>query len=443
MTCPTSANQKCAVAIPAIVSALRMAIADTDDGALYRIHRSLFQQHCPQFVAKNLQELSEKVMLLRDVASRDFQRFLSMVYPSEIGGCDIRSVDEWTSILRIATRLSIPPLYARAIREIESTATPIDKAVIAREFYLGESWLLPAFTEICEADRWLDYEDAKRLGLRTVVEIGRIREEQRSARDFAAAVRASPVLGSLEYIPSPSLPSTDTLPGYSVASPQGLTSTDNTVTDQTPLSSVVRDVEGPETDRIPSRQNDLGIIHAGIMDISNRLAHSTLRQLEMAEAANVRDYFYPTICALELAHRIETDKSPASVMQLGWRQARLEQFIHAELRHHPGQEKDVVASNYSESNSSACIQAAEHPLARIAARQLLQRGYCTCGTFDATPPLTPERLVIRNFPSAKVKEQAEMELRKYGLVVSDIEGANTMSICVEVPARLAYYLLTA
>ncbi|KAL1662378.1 hypothetical protein GGF50DRAFT_59088, partial [Schizophyllum commune] len=152
-----------------------------DDGAVYKIHRYLFLLHCPQFVAQYLQDSSEQIIVLRDVASHDFQRFLSMVYPSEIGGCDIRSVDEWTSILRIATRLSIPSLCARAIREIESTATPIDKVTIAREFNLGDSWFLPAFTAICEADQWLKYEEAERLGLRTVVEIGRIREEQRSA----------------------------------------------------------------------------------------------------------------------------------------------------------------------------------------------------------------------------------------------------------------------
>ena len=53
-----------------------------DDGALYRIHRSLFQQHCPQFVAQYLQDSSEQIIVLRDVASHDFERFLSMVYPS-------------------------------------------------------------------------------------------------------------------------------------------------------------------------------------------------------------------------------------------------------------------------------------------------------------------------------------------------------------------------
>ena len=174
---------------------------------------------------------------------------------SEIGGCDIRSVDEWTSILRIATRLSIPPLCARAIREIEPTATAIEKVAIAREFNLGDCWLLPAFTAICEADKWLNYEDAERLGLRTVVEIGRIREEQRSARDFAAAVRTSPILMSLEYTPSPSLASADTLPEYSATSLQGFTSTANSVAELPPSSSVARGAEGSETDRIPSRQN--------------------------------------------------------------------------------------------------------------------------------------------------------------------------------------------
>ena len=240
---------------------------------------------------------------------------------------------------------------------------------------------------------------------------GRIREQQRSARDFAAAVRTSPILMSLEYTPSPSLASADTLPGYSATSLQGFTSTANSVAELPPSSSVARGAEGSETDRIPSRQNDLASIHAGVKDISARIAHSTLQQLEMAEAAGARDYFHPTIYALELAHRIENDKSPASMMQLGWRRARLERFIHAEIGYLSGGggEKDMDATRYS---YYSIVEAAGQPLARIAARQLLRRGHCFCKDFDPDCPVNSEKLVIRNIQSSSTKKEVETGLRR-------------------------------
>ncbi|TRM68923.1 hypothetical protein BD626DRAFT_420785 [Schizophyllum amplum] len=141
---------------------------------------------------------------LPNILSIDFERFLSLIYPSAIGECDLYSVDEWTSVLRLATKWSIPRLRALAIREIEPKASALDKIVIAREFVLGSSWLAPAFIAICSSPKWLEYEEAERLGLRSVVEVGRIREEHRNAGvtgccyDVAAAVLASPIL-----VPSP------------------------------------------------------------------------------------------------------------------------------------------------------------------------------------------------------------------------------------------------
>ena len=67
------------------------------------------------------------------------------------------------------------------MREIEPLADAVDKIVLAREFDLGDAWIMPALKEICAAPEWLGYEDAQRLGLRTVVEIGRAREQLRNA----------------------------------------------------------------------------------------------------------------------------------------------------------------------------------------------------------------------------------------------------------------------
>ncbi|TRM68903.1 hypothetical protein BD626DRAFT_2612 [Schizophyllum amplum] len=173
------------------------------DGTLYNVHQYLFETHSPKFAAAYFAiPQHEAIKLPQDVSSTDFERLLSMFYPSELGKTDIQTADEWTSILRLSTKWSIVGLRTLSIHEIEAKASDVEKVAVAREFNLGPSWLVPAFTEICTAPKWLAYADAQCLGLCTVVEVGRIREEQRLASDrktvydVRAAVSANSTLMS-------------------------------------------------------------------------------------------------------------------------------------------------------------------------------------------------------------------------------------------------------
>ncbi|KAI5890031.1 uncharacterized protein SCHCODRAFT_02669239 [Schizophyllum commune H4-8] len=150
-----------------------------DDSSVYNVHRSFFETHSPKFAAKYLCNSHAEVVRLPGVSCTDFERFLSLMYPAAIGEYDIETVAEWSSVLRLATKWSFNRLRALAMREIEPLADAVDKIVLAREFDLGDAWIVPALKEICAAPDWLEYEDAQRLGLRTVVEIGRAREKLR------------------------------------------------------------------------------------------------------------------------------------------------------------------------------------------------------------------------------------------------------------------------
>ncbi|KAL1702791.1 hypothetical protein EV121DRAFT_292939 [Schizophyllum commune] len=169
-----------------------------DDGSVYNVHRSFFEIHSPKFAAEYLCNSHAEVVRLAEVSSVDFECFLSLIYPTAIGEYDIHTVAEWTSVLRLAKKWSFDRLCALAMREIEPLADAVDKIVLAREFDLGDAWIMPALKEICAASDWLDYEDAQRLGLRTVVEIGRAREKLRSttlsssAAPITIAIPASP-----------------------------------------------------------------------------------------------------------------------------------------------------------------------------------------------------------------------------------------------------------
>ncbi|KAL1729742.1 hypothetical protein EV714DRAFT_284748 [Schizophyllum commune] len=174
-----------------------------DDGTLYRVFRYFFELHSPDFVAKHLSNDSSDPIKLTGVSGVDFDRFLSLMYPSELAGCDVKIPSEWISVLRLAIKWSFPALRARAIKELEQIGSVIDKICVAREFgglALGEGldtmqWLLPAFVDACTTPKWLasvSLDDAERLGASTILQVGRIREELRDAGagkfDVAAAI---------------------------------------------------------------------------------------------------------------------------------------------------------------------------------------------------------------------------------------------------------------
>ncbi|KAL1725244.1 hypothetical protein EV714DRAFT_221731 [Schizophyllum commune] len=159
-----------------------------DDGSVYNVHRSFFEAHSPKFAAEFLCNSHAEVVRLPEISSVDFERFLSMIYPTAIGEFDVHTVAEWSSVLRLATKWSFDHLRTLALRKVEAIATAVDKIVLAREFDFGDAWIEPALKALCAAPGWLEYEEAERLGLRTVFEIGLAREKLRKATPSLLAV---------------------------------------------------------------------------------------------------------------------------------------------------------------------------------------------------------------------------------------------------------------
>ncbi|KAL1663709.1 hypothetical protein GGF50DRAFT_115801 [Schizophyllum commune] len=155
-----------------------------DDGTLYRVFRQSFAAHSTLFAEEYLVGRGDdQVIKLPGVSSVDLDRFLSLMYPSELATCELFSAQDWISVLRLAHRWSFSTLRARALREIELVSDVVDKIITAREFSdldATKQWLLPAFTKACTADGWLNsitLEDAERMGASTVLAIARIRED--------------------------------------------------------------------------------------------------------------------------------------------------------------------------------------------------------------------------------------------------------------------------
>ncbi|TRM67178.1 hypothetical protein BD626DRAFT_566211 [Schizophyllum amplum] len=179
-----------------------------DDGTLYKVHRYFFEEYSSKFAEEYLgDDASQGPVKLPGVTGRDFDTFLTMIYPVQLGMRDVKTADEWLSVLRLATKWSFTVLRHLALAEFSPIASPIDKIAAARELDVSR-WLLPALVKVCEAPKWLTLEEAERLGMQTVVEIGRIREESRTIKSKPMSVIRAIVDAGL----APPLPVKDEVP---------------------------------------------------------------------------------------------------------------------------------------------------------------------------------------------------------------------------------------
>ncbi|KAL1712978.1 hypothetical protein EV715DRAFT_277638 [Schizophyllum commune] len=303
---------------------------ELDDGSLYNVHRYFFETHAPTFAEEYLDCEASAPVKLSGVCSVDFERFLSMIYPTALGKFDITTVDEWTSILRLATRWSVFGLRDLAIEELKPKATPFDKVVIAREFELGKDWLLPAFVDICERPQWLNRVEAERLGLSTVVEIGRIREEARTSGptfDVLAAVRATEMLVPCGHEEAHNI---DDVPQVSSTTASSTLAGAASATDALPPSDVASLVASPPASSAPQTplETTPDALPTELLNPADQLAYDALRRAELAEEASFPSTpLNRALFASHLARRMANETSPAAQRHREWRQARVDNII--------------------------------------------------------------------------------------------------------------------
>lgn len=88
------------------------------------------------------------------------------------------SLSDWTTILRVSTRLQCAKVRQYSIRELtarRSSLPVIDMLVLAKEYDIP-TWLGPAYAELVRRPGPLGEDDAERLGARVVARVARARE---------------------------------------------------------------------------------------------------------------------------------------------------------------------------------------------------------------------------------------------------------------------------
>ena len=113
---------------------------------------------------------------------------------SEFGKFALKTVDEWTSVLRLSSMWGFQSIRTLAIEHLSMIAGPVDKIVLGHAFDVSR-WLPEAYLAICDRTEPLTIDEGERLGVKDVVRINAAREAMRT-RAIMSANRVREIVGS-------------------------------------------------------------------------------------------------------------------------------------------------------------------------------------------------------------------------------------------------------
>ncbi|KAI0002243.1 hypothetical protein BJV74DRAFT_765818 [Russula compacta] len=199
------------------------------DGTLYCVHRYFFFRDSIYFSTRFSQldirdhEAFPTIVSLGDIERKDFDAFLSILYPENFEGVDL-SYEEWRSVLHLSTRWGFASIRKLALNTIKPP-TPHDRLWLART-YSVDDWVLHALSALCERRAPLSLDEARQMSIEDVVLVATVREDIRNhalqvdAAEIPLRVEAAqagkvvgfdcvnvpldaPASGAVEWAPSP------------------------------------------------------------------------------------------------------------------------------------------------------------------------------------------------------------------------------------------------
>jgi hypothetical protein len=157
------------------------------DGTLYCIHRYFFSRDSAYFSTKLGQldvrdhEPLNTIISLGDVERKDFEAFLSVMYPKNFEEHGL-SYERWKSVLHLSTRWGFASLRELALRSIKPP-TSFDQLLLARTYNV-DHWVLPALSTLCKRKRPINLKEARQMNIEDIVVVATVREEIRRQKPF-------------------------------------------------------------------------------------------------------------------------------------------------------------------------------------------------------------------------------------------------------------------
>ncbi|KAI9508002.1 hypothetical protein F5148DRAFT_980530, partial [Russula earlei] len=152
------------------------------DGTLYCVHRYFFGRDSTYFSTRldhlgiREHEALSIIVSLADVERKDFEAFLSVLYPDDFEEHGL-SYEQWKSVLHLSTRWGFASIRKLALRTI-NPPTPFDQLLLARSYSIDD-WVLPALAALCERTVPLSLNEARLMSVEDVVLVTTVREDIR------------------------------------------------------------------------------------------------------------------------------------------------------------------------------------------------------------------------------------------------------------------------
>ncbi|KDQ55734.1 hypothetical protein JAAARDRAFT_59712 [Jaapia argillacea MUCL 33604] len=155
------------------------------ENTLYNIYRYILQRESEYFAATlSLPQdplccegvSDEKALPLPAVRRKDFDAFLTVLFPPDFRRIGELTVNEWASVLQLSSGLwECAAIRDLAVEKLSKLASSVDRIVLARKYGIHQ-WLFPAYKDLCTRRRCLTKEEGSQLGMDDVITISQIRQ---------------------------------------------------------------------------------------------------------------------------------------------------------------------------------------------------------------------------------------------------------------------------
>jgi len=116
-----------------------------------------------------------------DESPEDFSRLLWVWYNDDYGDYSAASLDNWLTILRLATKWEFPKIKKLAIQHLEKFEMgTVDRIVLYKANSVSEKYLFPLYEKLVSREERLRLDESQALGIETLVLVHEARERLRA-----------------------------------------------------------------------------------------------------------------------------------------------------------------------------------------------------------------------------------------------------------------------
>ncbi|KAJ7251146.1 hypothetical protein B0H12DRAFT_1018833 [Mycena haematopus] len=141
------------------------------ESTLYKLHRYLFDKRGVSiwfYAGDQPTHVWE--------TKKDFDRFLTILYPSDYSKHECETAEEWTSVLTVADNVGMHDIRRLAISRLAECAGPVDKIMLGHRYNINE-WLAPAYLALAMRTESVTPAEGAKLGVDALVRLAALQDE--------------------------------------------------------------------------------------------------------------------------------------------------------------------------------------------------------------------------------------------------------------------------